>query len=86
MQLEGAVVQEQGVTFAIVVVKAGVIRCAQRATQAAHSFQRFFPGLPIVLMAQDSGGRATYRGRKDISRFLARIPIHSIPWKRYTFD
>lgn len=86
MQLEGAVVKEQGLTFAIVVVKHHVIGNSGDANRAMSSFSSLFPGMPIVLMAQDSRGIPTYYGRKDIARFLANIPVSAIPWKKYTFN
>ena len=86
MQLEGAVIREQGVTFAVVVVKRHVTSSRGEASQAIQGFRRYFPGMPIVLMSQDAGGQATYFGRPDISKFLAGVPQHAIPWKRYTFN
>jgi len=86
MQLEGAVVKEQGQTFAIVVVKHHVTNNKMAASSAIDSFQGCFPGMPIVLMSQDSCGRPTYFGRRDIADFLSRVPTSSIPWKQYTFN
>jgi len=37
-------------------------------------------------MAQDYRGVPAYYGRKDISRFLANIPLHAIPWREYTYS
>lgn len=85
MKVQGAVVEEQGVTFAIVVVKRHVLGNQASARQAAASFAPLFPGLPVVLMSQDSTGVPTYLGRQDIVRFLASVPIQAIPWKEYTF-
>ena len=85
MKLQGAVVKEQGVTFAIVIVKQHVIQSQQQSQDAAQAFSSCFPGLPIVLMAQDSRGVPTYWGRKDIVEFLANLDISQIPWKEYTF-
>jgi hypothetical protein len=84
MQFDGALIKEQGVTFAIVVVKTHVIQNSIAANEAVASFQPFFPGVPIILMAQDSHGIPTYWGRKDIVRFLASIDPRRIPWKRYS--
>ena len=84
MQFQGAVIKEQGVTFAIVIVKKHIIDLQSRAKEAIQSFQRFFPGLPIVLMAQDSRGTPTYFGRKDLSEFMVNVPIHAVPWKEYS--
>lgn len=86
MQIQGAVIQEQGVTFAIVIVKKHVVDNSIDAREAVGAFQPLFPGLPIVLMAQDSMGVPTYFGRSDIAAFMANVPISAVPWKEYTVD
>jgi hypothetical protein len=86
MTFEGAVVKEKGVTFAVVVVKKAVLSTPSEAQRLADGFQPVFPGVPIVLMAQDNRGVPSYYGRKDIAAFLARIPIRAIPWKKYTLN
>lgn len=85
MKFQGAVVKEQGVTFAVVVVKKFVIQSQLEFQKTTQSFSSCFPGVPIVCMAQDSRG-ATYRGRKDIVSFLKNIHVSQIPWKEYTFS
>lgn len=84
MQFEGAVIREQGITFAVVVVKRHVVDNPTTANQAINSFRPAFPGLPVVLMGQDSHGRAKWFGRPDIARFLANTPLGAIPWRRYS--
>jgi hypothetical protein len=86
MQIEGAVVKEQGQTFAIVVVKSSVGNSGNQARQqAASSFATLFdPGVPIILMWQDAQGTPNYWGRPDIVSFLANIDPTRIPWQRYT--
>ncbi len=79
MQFEGAVIREQNVTFAVVIVKKHVLDNRAQANSMARAFGGAFPGLPVVLMAQDSRGRASYYGRSDISGFLARTPLNAIP-------
>lgn len=86
MKFQGAVIKEQGVTFAVVIVKKTVVDNRMEANSTIRSFQSIFPGIPTVLMAQDYQGRAEYYGRQDISRFLANIPLHAIPWKEYTVN
>jgi hypothetical protein len=86
MQFQGAVVKEQGVTFAIVIVKPNVIENHSEAKQAIVSFSGIFPRTPVVLMAQDYSGRPTYYGRTDIVNFLASVPMEAIPWKEYTLN
>jgi hypothetical protein len=83
MKFQGALIREQGITFAVVVVKKSIIDNRNEAYNAIGSFKSVFPGIPIVLMAQDSVGRPTYLGRPDISRFLASIPFKAVPWKEY---
>lgn len=85
-KIQGAVVKEQGVTFAIVVVKSHVLQAQSESQSAARAFMPYFPGMPIVLMAQDGRGVPTYWGRKDIVNFLANIHISQIPWKEYSFS
>lgn len=86
MKLQGAVIKEQGVTFAIVIVRQLVIQSQIEFQKAVGAFSNYFPGMPIVLMAQDGRGVPTYRGRKDIVKFLASIHISQIPWKEYIFN
>ncbi len=86
MKFQGAVITEQGVTFAIVIVKLQVVQSNQESGRALGWAQRCFPGIPVVLAAQDQAGRWEYRGRDDLAKFLASIqdPYHQIPWKEYT--
>lgn len=80
---QGAVVTEQGVTFAIAVVQPRVLQSTSVADDARRRFRSLFGGIPTVLMAQDGSGRPTYYGRPDIVDFLASIHISRIPWKQY---
>lgn len=84
MRFEGAVIKEQGVTFAVVIVKPHIVSISSEANDAIASFQPLFPGIPVVLMAQDSRGTPTYYGRRDIAGFMANVPLSAIPWKEYT--
>jgi len=86
IKVQGAVIKEQGVTFAITVVKRHVLNSQMQSQQTAQSFQPLFPGMPIVLMGQGSRGTPTYWGRKDIVAFLSNINPSRIPWKEYTFN
>ncbi|MCF6441059.1 hypothetical protein L1077_16605 [Pseudoalteromonas luteoviolacea] len=86
MKFDGAVVKEQGVTFAIIVVKQSIINSTSRSEEAILSFMNYFPGMPVTLMAQDTKGVPQYRGRRDIVDFLASIHPSRIPWKTYTFS
>lgn len=83
MQFDGAKITEQGVTFAIVVVKRSILTSTTKE-QVRASFVPYFGNIPIILMAQNSRGIPTYDGRSDIVRFLAKINPSRIPWKHYT--
>jgi hypothetical protein len=83
MQIEGAVIREQGITFAVVIVKSHVVQNSFEANRAIAAFSPVFPGLPVVLMGQNHRGVSTYYGRRDISSFMASVPLHAISWKRY---
>jgi hypothetical protein len=84
MTFDGAVIREQGVTFALVVVKHHVVQSRFEAARAITAFRPCFPGVPIVLVGQDSRGTPTYFGRPDIARFMASVPMSAVPWKTYT--
>lgn len=86
MRFQGALIKEQGVTFAVVIVKKQVVDSRIEANKAIQSFQPIFPGIPVVLMAQDHRGIPEYYGRQDISRFLANVPVNAIPWREYTVN
>lgn len=81
---DGAVVEEQGVEFAIAVVKRSVLSTIGQRDQAQAEFSSVFGGLPTVLMAQDANGVPTYYGRRDLVDFLASVPVDAIPWRQYT--
>lgn len=82
MEFDGAKIKEQGVTFAIVVVKPYVLTSSTKELIRA-SFIPYFGNIPIVLMAQNACGIPTYDGRRDIVHFLASINPARIPWKHY---
>lgn len=85
MTFQGAVIQEQGVKFAIVIVKRHVVQNRAEGNRAIASFSPHF-GVPVVLMAQDVRGVPTYFGRPDIVRFLANTPVEAIPWSQFTLS
>ena len=80
----GALIKEQGVTFAVVEVSPEVLRGGdRRITDERSRFAPIFKDTPVILAARASDGRAIYSGRPDIVRFLASTGWDRIPWKRY---
>ncbi len=83
---DGAVVTEQGVEFAIAVVRKSVLDTPSARDQAIVEFSAAFGNLPTVLMAQDARGVPNYYDRSDIVDFLASVPMEAIPWRQYTLQ
>ena len=81
---QGAVLKEQGVTFAVVRVNPEVLEGAAAAVEAVReSFAELFHEMPVVLMARDRDGRRIVHGRRDIARFLSTLRSGSIQWIDY---
>jgi hypothetical protein len=88
MQIEGAIIKEQGLTFGIIIVKPHAMSNSSVASETRANFQgllREFSSIPLVLASQDSRGRFSYQGRSDIVDFLTSIVASRIPWKRYSY-
>lgn len=85
MRVQGAIIREQGQTFAVVVVKPHTLRNKGKANNVIRSYTPVF-GVPVVLMAQDPRGRPTFYGRQDIARFLSRVSLSAIPWREYIIN
>ena len=82
MEITAALIREQGVEFAVVLVRQHVSSSGLRDA-TARGFASLFPGRPIVLCSQDSRGMPTYYGRPDLVKFLANVAIQRLPWKKY---
>ena len=83
MRIQGAVIIEQGVTFAIVVFNRTVTNYTSRAIRVRNQLSQYFRNMPIILMSQDSNGTPHYYGRRDIVEFLRSIRLDQIPWKEF---
>lgn len=79
-------ITEQGVTFAIAIVRPSVLQSASNRDDAIVEFSQVFEGLPTILMAQDSRGVPEYYGRRGIVDFMASVPLEAVPWQRYTLQ
>ena len=82
-EFTAAVIKEQDVTFAVVLVKGAVFDDKNFADGLIDSLEPSFGGIPVVLMVQDAQGTPTYYGRKDLSEFLSKVPVESLPWQKY---
>ena len=71
-------------TFAVVMVRSGVVDGPSDEVESVReSFGELFPGMPVVLMAEDRKGRPTFNGRRDIARFLSTLRTGAIDWIDY---
>jgi hypothetical protein len=86
MKGQVALVHEQGVTFAVVVVRPSVISGLRREREnAVRTYSAEF-GVPAVLMIRNSRGIPTYDGRPDLVELLANIPVEQLPWREFTMQ
>ena len=85
VRVQGSVLKEQGVTFAIIIVQKHVLEFKSDRDAALESCKKLFPGMPIVLMAQDSMANPSYYGPEKIVSMLKGVSPEQIPWKEYTF-
>jgi hypothetical protein len=76
--MQFAHIREQGVTFAIVVVKAYVIQSTIQAQNTRAAFEAEF-GCSVVLWGDDN--RYRY-GDPNLVNFLKNVDASRIPWKR----
>ena len=83
MEIEGAIVNVQGMTFALVMVEELVLDSETEREQAIYLIESLFAGLPIVLMAQDVHGSPRYWGRLDIVRLAQGLKSEEIVWQHY---
>ena len=84
MKGQVALVREQGVAFAVVVVQPTIMSGLKRERdEAVRAFSAELD-VPAVLMVQNSRGTPTYHGRADLVRFLSNVAVEELPWREFT--
>ena len=86
MKGQVALVREQGVNLAVLVVKRHTLNNRAECDRMIQSFSPEFDGVPVVLMEQDSRGVPTYYGRPDLVRWLQNVPPEQLPWRDFWFN
>lgn len=87
VRFDVALVKEQGVRFAVVTVKRGVLDDPARQRSVVALLSPHVGGVPIVLMEQDSRGVPTYVGRPDLVKWLANnVFVEELPWRTMTLS
>ncbi len=84
MNFDAAIVTEKGLAFVVILVKPEVFKHDYSINEAREIFSKYFPALPIVLMAQDHATLPSCHGRADLVRFLKTVDYMALPWKQYT--
>ena len=82
--LTGAVIREQGITFAVVIVKNHVVNCQ---TTSSNMIQDLIPvfGVPLIALKGESN-RKVRSNRRDVASFVANLHPSRIPWRKYTLN
>ena len=75
-----ALLREQGVEFAAVIVKDHVVTSSHDSDETIAGLEFRF-GRPVVLMGERNG---RWYGRRDLAQFMARVHPARIPWRRGT--
>lgn len=78
MRFEAAMLKNHDKNFAVVAVKPAVLASKTKAALTKFGYARCFSGTPVVLMAKDAAGHASYYGRPDLVNALAALPPGSI--------
>lgn len=82
-QIEGAIVNDQGIKYSIVVVNHDVVQNITKNEEAISAYSHIFPDMPIILLGKDHKGVSNYYGPKDMVDYIATIDANRIPWRRY---
>ena len=82
---QGAIIQEQQVKFAVMLVKRSVMD-SRIEKEKALKILAVKMGLPVVLAAKRPDGGLDYWGRKDLTAFLSNYPPESLPWREITIN
>jgi hypothetical protein len=84
MEGQVALIREQGINFAVVLVKSSVLHGAKSTKDSLVSTFSVEFGAPAVLMAQNTRGVPTYYGRSDLVDWLVNVPPERLPWREFT--
>ena len=80
--LNAALVKEQGVTFAVVLVKNHVLNSASAADQMIRTAGQALCCPLVVLMGESN--RKLRGNRQDVVRFVSKLHPSQLPWKKWS--
>lgn len=81
-QLTAALVREQGVTFAVAMVKNHVLNSQSSSDQMVQAVAQAL-GCPLVVLMGESN-RKLRGNRQDVVKFVSRLHPSQLPWKKWT--
>lgn len=86
MKIQGAVIEEQGISFAVVKVEKDVFEVPGRARDKMVELQPLFPQMSIIFMTGEPGESVNFYGRPDIVRVMMKKSLDDIVWKEYALE
>ncbi|MGE5391187.1 MAG: hypothetical protein ACM3PE_09020 [Deltaproteobacteria bacterium] len=84
MDFTAAIINEGETTCVIVIVIKEVVENKYQAEDAIRVFNRFFPLMTVILMAQDHRGDGIFYGPPELVRKLTKTKVEHFPWKQYS--
>ena len=82
-EFTAAIVQKNEYTFVVVIVKRDVLEDNRLFTEAFNLFSRYFPLMPVVLMAQNFKGDGIFRGPENLVKLVENDRPEDLPWNTY---
>ena len=83
VEFTAAIVQKAEQTFVVVIVKRDVLEDNQLSAEAIKLFSRYFPLMPVVLMAQNFKGDGLFRGPENLVKLVENDKPENLPWNTY---
>jgi hypothetical protein len=82
-EFTAAIVQKAEYTFVVVIVKREVLNDNRLSAEAIKIFSRYFPLMPVVLMAQNFKGDGVFRGPENLVKLVENDRPEDLPWSVY---
>ncbi|MEQ8153683.1 MAG: hypothetical protein ABRQ25_02140 [Clostridiaceae bacterium] len=86
MVLDGTIINENGITFAVVQVNPENLFNKFEADLTKRNLVKFFPHMHIVLMSENDQCEKIFYGRPDIVKILKSVYPSEVPVSRFTFE
>lgn len=80
-RMTAALVREQGVTFAVAIVKNHVLNSTSTSNQTLQAVSAAL-GCPLVVLMGESN-RKLRGNRQDVVNFVSRLHPSRLPWKEW---